>query len=715
MQDLHPRTGKLVPSVAAPALRITGSGPHGSDSTSSSGSDGRLPPASPVLVDPAPYAFPEWTEDPQGGRWHFAEEIELSNDLGQRAFRMRSATLETVNVQQQWQELDALAAHYRGFAAESATVQQETVAFVSDLSGVVRSLARHTDAGLTQAWTEGHTLHQRVRHPDDQLGQLSRSGDELRAEQLSQLSVLTALQANTAAAVAAAAAAPDLATIKAAMEVEIKRAVEAQLGPLTQRINELEQREAEHRRALPGYVDQLKATMASAAAATGSTAGSTTTPADPSIRPLKTKLATMEAELQQVQLTMENERRAGSEFRHSILNSISLMTTAPVAPAQPPLGPMPPPTDSDCFADQVRAQGERLTALDNQVAGCNELIKEFKSQLEGLQGEEGVEEGPRDGAFAIQGAHHPVHTPDFSGHSEMACQVADVHTHVHVTPHPHVHVIPQPYVHTHAPCAATHAAETSELPGYHPPQGLTEMGPPAYHPPHGPQSAEFSFSGPPPGYAHQHTHQHQPYSSMPPQAHHYCAERRHLQGLHPRHFDARGNFDPRVILRWPEDEELPKVKPVGIPAWGMAFAEVPDDQAPSPVDNPTTFNQFWATTGPGAYGHQATPHLDPTSLGDLQRVNLRPKWDGKGETVHHYLLKWRRWERSVGRALGEEARIVEILASIPPKIADPIEDRHLRRCLSYKEVKEEVEWEARNKTNVDLFRDTYKSTAVPAH
>ena len=127
------------------------------------------------------------------------------------------------------------------------------------------------------------------------------------------------------------------------MEVEIKRAVEAQLGSLIKRINKLEQREAEHRRALPGYVYQLKATMASAAAATGSTAGSTMTPADPSIRPLKTKLATMEAELQQVQLTVKNEHRAGSEYRHSILNSISLMTTAPVTPAQPPSGPGPPP------------------------------------------------------------------------------------------------------------------------------------------------------------------------------------------------------------------------------------------------------------------------------------------------------------------------------------------------------------------------------------
>ena len=74
----------------------------------------------------------------------------------------------------------------------------------------------------------------------------------------------------------------------------------------------------------------------------------------------------------------------------------------------------------------------------------------------------------------------------------------------------------------------------------------------------------------------------------------------------------------------------------------MAFAEVADDPAWSPVGNPTTFNPFWATTEPLAYGHQATPHLDPKSLWDLQRANLRPKWNARGETVHHYLLKWRR-------------------------------------------------------------------------
>ena len=300
-------------------------------------------------------------------------------------------------MQQQWQKLNALADNYRCFVAESATVQQETVAFVSDLSGVVRSLAWHTNAGLTQASTEGHTLYHRVRRLDDQLKRLSRSEDELRAEQLSPLRVLTALQVqqpNTPAAVTAAAAAFELATIKAPMEVEIKHAVEVQLTRLMQRINWLEQGEAKQRCALPGYVHQLKATMASAVAATGSTARSTTTVAVPSIRPLKTKLATMEAELPQVQFTMEHKRRAGSEFRQSVMNSISLMTTAPVTPAQPPLEPVPDPTDCDWFADQVRAQRERLTTLVNQVADCNELMMDFQSWLEGQEDEEGVEEGP---------------------------------------------------------------------------------------------------------------------------------------------------------------------------------------------------------------------------------------------------------------------------------------------------------------------------------
>ena len=83
--------------------------------------------------------------------------------------------------------------------------------------------------------------------------------------------------------------------------------------------------------------------MASAVAATGSTAGSTTTAADPTVHPLNFQLDAMEAELQRVQITIETERRAGSEFRQSIADTISRVRTATVTPAQPPLSPAPAP------------------------------------------------------------------------------------------------------------------------------------------------------------------------------------------------------------------------------------------------------------------------------------------------------------------------------------------------------------------------------------
>ena len=49
-----------------------------------------------------PYTRLRLTTPPLSGppSWHFAKEIELTNDLGQQAFRMRTATYETVNEQQ---------------------------------------------------------------------------------------------------------------------------------------------------------------------------------------------------------------------------------------------------------------------------------------------------------------------------------------------------------------------------------------------------------------------------------------------------------------------------------------------------------------------------------------------------------------------------------------------------------------------------------------
>ena len=87
--------------MARLAPLITGPGPHGSHSKSSSGCDGGLPQASPELLNIASIGFTERAEGPHSGCWYFAEVIEVTNHLGHRAFRMRTASYKTVNVQQQ--------------------------------------------------------------------------------------------------------------------------------------------------------------------------------------------------------------------------------------------------------------------------------------------------------------------------------------------------------------------------------------------------------------------------------------------------------------------------------------------------------------------------------------------------------------------------------------------------------------------------------------
>ena len=69
----------------------------------------------------------------------------------------------------------------------------------------------------------------------------------------------------------------------------------------------------------------------------------------------------------------------------------------------------------------------------------------------------------------------------------------------------------------------------------------------------------------------------------------------------------------------------------------MAFAEVPNDDplpSKSSAPPPPIFDAYWPAAGPGTYGHQSTPHLDPRALGDLQTKNIRPNWDKRGETVN---------------------------------------------------------------------------------
>ena len=186
--------------------------------------------------------LPEVVADPQSGRWRFEEEIDISDSLGQRAYRMRSATYKAVSTVQQATEVNALADHYCCFAVESAAVQQETVVFAADLSNVVRALARHTDAGLTQAWTEGHVLHHRVQVLNDQLGRLGRDVDALRCKQPSQGNLLTALQVRPETVAAAVAAVPDMATLKGIIAAEVNKAVRTCMAPINQRHDGMEER-----------------------------------------------------------------------------------------------------------------------------------------------------------------------------------------------------------------------------------------------------------------------------------------------------------------------------------------------------------------------------------------------------------------------------------------------------------------------------------------
>ena len=327
-------------------------------------------------------------------------------------------------------------------------------------------------------------------------------------------------------------AAPDMPTIKATMEAEIYHTVQACGAPLIQRFKELEKREAdrecaeevldrERHESLAQYLNGLKETTASAAAATCSTAASTKTPWEPrGIRLLKIQLATIEADLKLYKLTIEMECRTAVEFWQSIGHNLSHLARGHTPPHSPPplLGPTPPPSELGCLADQVKAQGESFAALENDTAGCNKDLKEVHGKVEELHRLKGADEGPQEDDFATHGAHRHVDTPEPNRQRDMACLFANIHSRGYGTPHPHVDMIPQPYVHSHVLCAAPCVLKLSEPAGYHPPPG---SGPPSYDPPNASRNAEFNFSAPPPpsGYAHLE----QPYSSSSPQAHRYSA------------------------------------------------------------------------------------------------------------------------------------------------------------------------------------------------
>ena len=77
-------------------------------------------------------------------------------------------------------------------------------------------------------------------------------------------------------------------------------------------------------------------------ATTASTTGPTKTLGDLALRPRKNQVGTMEAQLKQLQTTVEEERCARAEFRQSINASLSQLSQTQATPTP---GPFPATPD----------------------------------------------------------------------------------------------------------------------------------------------------------------------------------------------------------------------------------------------------------------------------------------------------------------------------------------------------------------------------------
>ena len=87
--------------------------------------------------------------------------------------------------------------------------------------------------------------------------------------------------------------------------------------------------------------------------------------------------------------------------------------------------------------------------------------------------------------------------------------------------------------------------------------------------------------------------------------------------------------------------------------------------------------------GPGLYNTMATLLLDPRALKAVQVRDIIPTCDGDGVKAQDWILSNARWEREVGVTLGEGKLIKTLLGAILKDVADPIDERVIRRNLSY--------------------------------
>ena len=189
-----------------------------------------------------------------------------------------------------------------------------------------------------------------------------------------------------------------------------------------------------------------------------------------------------------------------------------------------------------------------------------------------------------------------------------------------------------------------------------------------------------------------------------------------VRGIDLRFFNDEGTFETAANQSFHEGKKLPKIKPIMGPLKGFAVSEAPTFSGP-PL-NPTPVDVYpggggipWY--GPGVYNTMATPLLDPLALKDVQARDLVPTWDGDGVKAQDWVLLYARWERYVGVALGEGKVIKTFLEAIPKDVADPIDQRMIRRNLSYAQVKEGVLREVNRQVNRNVPDHVFHGLTVP--
>ena len=152
------------------------------------------------------------------------------------------------------------------------------------------------------------------------------------------------------------------------------------------------------------------------------------------------------------------------------------------------------------------------------------------------------------------------------------------------------------------------------------------------------------------------------------------------------------------------------------PLRGCVFPEAPTISGP-PL-TPTPLHVYPGGGGtpwycPGVYNTMATPLLDPRALKDVEVRDVIPTWDGDRMKAQEGVLSYARWERDVGVALSEGKLIKTLLGAIPKDVADPIDQRGIRRNLSDAQVKEGVLREVNRRVNRNVPDYVFHGLTVP--